>query len=434
VVQDDKPVGLDGMRVEFDDERVVCAAGIAVVATLALRLGIEALAGELVRLRRDRPGPANAGRKVMALIYAMVLGADSIDDSAVLRAGRTGRLLGGWIPARRRVGSTRSGCDEHDRPHRRRRDRRERLAARRLRRRRRSADRRDHLRRPAADRLRTRLLGAQAELWPDWRHFCVITNRIDELALVEAEHREHAVVGSHRRPQRPGAGALSLRPLSRQRRLDGARRARAHAQMDAAARTARHNHPGRPHAAALIHPGPRPPDPSRPRLDAAPAVSLALAGRLHPRAEPHPRAPKPGLTATASHKDETAHPAGPARSSLLSNTPTRCGLRPTDPPRVAHLPRPPYNAPTSGLTAVYRPIDVTQPPHRWLLLCQGEAAGGRVAVDRDRADAVAGGTDGVAVLVGTDVCRRRKMRRARCRLRQRSASRRLLPSARLRAM
>jgi DDE family transposase len=41
---------------------------------------------------------------------------------------------------------------------------------------------------------RTRLLGAQAELWPDWRHFCVITNRTDELIVVEAEHREHAVV------------------------------------------------------------------------------------------------------------------------------------------------------------------------------------------------------------------------------------------------
>ena len=44
------------------------------VATLAERLGIEALAQQLVRLRRDRPGAANAGRKVMALVYAMVLG------------------------------------------------------------------------------------------------------------------------------------------------------------------------------------------------------------------------------------------------------------------------------------------------------------------------------------------------------------------------
>src|SRR3954447_6393264 len=105
VVQDDKPVGLDGVQVCFDDERVVCNAGVMLVATLAQRLGVEALAQQLVRLRRDRPGAANAGRKVMALIYAMVLGADSIDDCDVLRAGRTGRLLGGWIPAPSTLGT-----------------------------------------------------------------------------------------------------------------------------------------------------------------------------------------------------------------------------------------------------------------------------------------------------------------------------------------
>jgi len=41
---------------------------------------------------------------------------------------------------------------------------------------------------------RTRLLGEQAELWPDWRHFSFLTNRTDPLAVVEAEHRAHAVV------------------------------------------------------------------------------------------------------------------------------------------------------------------------------------------------------------------------------------------------
>jgi hypothetical protein len=105
VVQDDGPVGLDAVRVEFDDERVVSDAGIALVATLAGRLGIEALAGWLVRLRRDLPGAANAGRKVMALLFAMVLGADSIDDCDVLRAGRTQRLLGGWLPAPSTLGT-----------------------------------------------------------------------------------------------------------------------------------------------------------------------------------------------------------------------------------------------------------------------------------------------------------------------------------------
>jgi hypothetical protein len=105
VVQDDKAVGLDALAVEFDDERVVSDAGIALVATLVARLGIEALAQRLVRLRRDRPGAANAGRKVMALMFAMVLGADSIDDTDVLRAGRTRRLLGGWLPAPSTLGT-----------------------------------------------------------------------------------------------------------------------------------------------------------------------------------------------------------------------------------------------------------------------------------------------------------------------------------------
>jgi hypothetical protein len=105
MVQDDKSVGADGVRIEFDDERVVSDAGVMLVATLAQRLGVEALAQQLVRLRCDRPGAANAGRKVMALIYAMVLGADSIDDADVLRAGRSGRLLGGWMPAPSTLGT-----------------------------------------------------------------------------------------------------------------------------------------------------------------------------------------------------------------------------------------------------------------------------------------------------------------------------------------
>jgi hypothetical protein len=105
VVHDDEPVGLDALRVAFDDERAVSDAGVMLVATLAKRLGIEVLAGRLVRLRRDRPGAANAGRKVMALVFAMVLGADSIDDTELLRAGRTRRLLGGWMPAPSTLGT-----------------------------------------------------------------------------------------------------------------------------------------------------------------------------------------------------------------------------------------------------------------------------------------------------------------------------------------
>src|SRR5438067_12475799 len=99
MVHDDAAVGLDGVEVVFDDERLVADAGIALVARLAGRLGIEGRVGQFVRLRRDRPGAANAGGEVMALIFAMLLGADSIDDCELLRAGRTRRLLGGWLPA-----------------------------------------------------------------------------------------------------------------------------------------------------------------------------------------------------------------------------------------------------------------------------------------------------------------------------------------------
>jgi hypothetical protein len=105
VVHEDGPVGLAAMQVTFDDERVVCDAGIVLVATLAERLGVEALAQRLVRLRTDRPGARNAGRKVIALIYAMALGTDCIDDRDVLRAGRTRRLLGGWIAAPSTLGT-----------------------------------------------------------------------------------------------------------------------------------------------------------------------------------------------------------------------------------------------------------------------------------------------------------------------------------------
>lgn len=105
MVHDDGPVGLDGVRVVFDDDRVVSDAGVALLATLAERLGIEGLVQRWVCLRQGRPGASNAGRKVMALIYGMLLGADCIDDCEVLRAGRTRRLLGGWLPAPSTLGT-----------------------------------------------------------------------------------------------------------------------------------------------------------------------------------------------------------------------------------------------------------------------------------------------------------------------------------------
>ena len=63
MVQDDEPVGLDAVQVVFDDERVVSDAGVALVATLAARLGIEGLINRFVALRRDRPGWRTLGAR-----------------------------------------------------------------------------------------------------------------------------------------------------------------------------------------------------------------------------------------------------------------------------------------------------------------------------------------------------------------------------------
>src|SRR5687768_354469 len=74
------------------------------LATLAARLGIAALVDRFVGLGA-RAGAANAGRKVMTLIYAMALGADSIDDCDVLRSGRTSALLGDRVAAPSTLGT-----------------------------------------------------------------------------------------------------------------------------------------------------------------------------------------------------------------------------------------------------------------------------------------------------------------------------------------
>jgi hypothetical protein len=104
MVHDDGPVGLDAIAVAFDDERAVADAGVVLAATLAQRLGIEALVDAAVCLG-DRPGAANPGAKVMTLVSAMTLGADCIDDCDILRVGRTGQVLGHPVVAPSTLGT-----------------------------------------------------------------------------------------------------------------------------------------------------------------------------------------------------------------------------------------------------------------------------------------------------------------------------------------
>src|SRR5215216_3830385 len=79
--------------------------------------------------------------------------------------------------------------------------------------------------------------------------FPFATNRTEPLAVVEAEHRKHAVVELRDpRSQRPGARAIPGGPVHRERRLDGDRRARAQpAALDRRPGPARPDHPRRPH-------------------------------------------------------------------------------------------------------------------------------------------------------------------------------------------
>ena len=104
MVHADGPVGLDGIAVEFDDQRAVADAGIVLAATLAERLGIGALVDQTLDLG-ERPGAANAGAKVMTLVSAMALGADCVDDCDVLRSGRTGQVLGHQVAAPSTLGT-----------------------------------------------------------------------------------------------------------------------------------------------------------------------------------------------------------------------------------------------------------------------------------------------------------------------------------------
>jgi hypothetical protein len=83
----------DHAVVSFDDERVVANAGVVLPAVLASRLGMVDLVDDWLSLG-DVPGAANVGRKVSSIVHAMTLGADSIDDCAVLKAGQTEAVLG----------------------------------------------------------------------------------------------------------------------------------------------------------------------------------------------------------------------------------------------------------------------------------------------------------------------------------------------------
>jgi hypothetical protein len=131
------------------------------------------------------------------------------------------------------------------------------------------------------DRLivrRTRLVGAQAELFPNWRYHAFVTDRVGTTVELDADHRRHASRRAvHPRPQERGRpAASSLGQVRRQRCLA----AGGHPGAQPAALGRRHR-AGRPRGAGGGQDAT--PDPAQPAWPADPLGSPpdpALARRL----------------------------------------------------------------------------------------------------------------------------------------------------------
>jgi len=87
------------LSVMFDDNHAVAGAGLTLVGVLSEKLGLEALADQLVDVA---PFP---GRRVATLVHALVAGADCIDDADALRSGATGAVLGHRVMAPSTLGT-----------------------------------------------------------------------------------------------------------------------------------------------------------------------------------------------------------------------------------------------------------------------------------------------------------------------------------------
>jgi hypothetical protein len=96
--------GIDRIEVTFDEPNLVANAGLVLVATLVVRLGLERLVNEMVDLS-GRVGGALPGRKVLTLVHAMAAGGSHIDHADVLRSGATQSVLGHRVMAPSTLGT-----------------------------------------------------------------------------------------------------------------------------------------------------------------------------------------------------------------------------------------------------------------------------------------------------------------------------------------
>jgi hypothetical protein len=78
---------LSRVVVSFDETNLVSNAGLLPAAALAQRIDLGGLIDSRLGLAKHG---ANSGAKALSVIGSMLVGGDSIDDVAVLRAGGSG--------------------------------------------------------------------------------------------------------------------------------------------------------------------------------------------------------------------------------------------------------------------------------------------------------------------------------------------------------
>jgi len=96
--------GIDRIEVTFDEPNLVANAGLLLVATLVVRLGLERLINATVHLS-GRVGGALPGRKVLTLVHAIAAGGSHIDHAEILRSGATQSVLGHRVMAPSTLGT-----------------------------------------------------------------------------------------------------------------------------------------------------------------------------------------------------------------------------------------------------------------------------------------------------------------------------------------
>lgn len=86
-------LNIEAIDTVFDDPNVVVNAGLLPIARLANRLGLGRLIDSTVTLNNPHVW-ANAGSKMMSLVFTLIAGGTAIDHVDMLRSGDTAKVLG----------------------------------------------------------------------------------------------------------------------------------------------------------------------------------------------------------------------------------------------------------------------------------------------------------------------------------------------------